>query len=105
MRSRGYQTDLMSPTKRPPASERETRVDLEAIAEEWVMRSRVLSRQLTWLVAGALVVMAAARFVPLGAAQIVIGVAGGVAFRPLAYEMWTSRSAGRTGEPQSARAN
>ena len=53
-----------------------------------VTRSRVLSAQLTGLVVGALVVMAAARFVPLGAAQYVIGVAGVVAFWPLAFEMW-----------------
>ncbi len=54
-----------------------------------IVRSAVLSGQLTWLVAGAFVVMAAARFVPLGAAQIVIGVAGIAALWPLAYEMWT----------------
>ena len=66
-----------------------------------IVRSGVLSRRLTWLVAGALVVMAAARFVPLGAAQIVIGVAGILAFWPLAYEMWRSPSAGRTDEPRS----
>jgi hypothetical protein len=53
-----------------------------------IVRSGVLSRELTWLVAGALVVMAAARFVPLGAAQIVIGAAGVVALWPLAYETW-----------------
>jgi FtsH-binding integral membrane protein len=66
-----------------------------------IVRSGVLSRRLTWLVAGALVVMAAARFVPLGAAQIVIGVAGILAFWPLAYEMWRSPSAGRADEPRS----
>ena len=53
-----------------------------------IVRSGVLSEQRTWLVAGALVVMAAARFVPLGAAQYVIGVAGMVALSPLAYQMW-----------------
>ena len=53
-----------------------------------ISRSAVLSRQLTRLVVAALVVMSAARFVPLGAAQIVIGVAGIVAFWPLAFEMW-----------------
>jgi len=53
-----------------------------------VVRSAVLSRRLTRLVAGALVVMAAARFVPLGAGQIVIGVAGIAALWPLAVEMW-----------------
>lgn len=53
-----------------------------------IVRSAVLSRRLTRLVAGALVVMAAARFVPLGAGQIVIGVAGIAALWPLAFEMW-----------------
>lgn len=53
-----------------------------------IVRSAVLSRRLMRLVAGALVVMAAARFVPLGAGQIVIGVAGIAALWPLAFEMW-----------------
>ena len=53
-----------------------------------VVRSAVLSTALTRLVAGALIVMAAARFVPLGAAQILIGVAGIVALWPMAFEMW-----------------
>jgi len=53
-----------------------------------IVRSAVLSRRLTRLVAGALIVMAAAGFVPLGAAQIVIGVAGIAALWPLAFEMW-----------------
>ena len=58
-----------------------------------IARSRVLGSQRTWLVVGALVVMAAARFVPLGAAQYVIGVAGLLALLPLAYEMWERPSA------------
>ncbi len=53
-----------------------------------ITHSGVLSKPLARLVAGALVVMAAARFVPLGGAQIVIGVAGVVAFWPLAFAMW-----------------
>jgi hypothetical protein len=53
-----------------------------------IVRSGVLSKRLQRLVVGALVVMAAARFVPLGAVQIVIGVAAIVALWPLAYEMW-----------------
>jgi len=53
-----------------------------------IVRAGVLGTQWTWLVAGALVVMAAARFVPLGAAQYVIGVAALVALLPLAYRMW-----------------
>jgi cytochrome bd-type quinol oxidase subunit 2 len=53
-----------------------------------IARSKVLSSPLTSLVAAALVVMAAARFVPLGAAQYVIGVAAVVALWPLAATMW-----------------
>lgn len=53
-----------------------------------IARSKVLSSQRTRLVVGALVVMAAARFVPLGVGQIVIGLAGLLALTPLAYEMW-----------------
>ena len=53
-----------------------------------IARSAVLSGPLKTLVVGALIVMAAARFVPLGAAQIVIGIAALVALWPLAYVMW-----------------
>lgn len=52
-----------------------------------IFRSGVLGPRLTWLVVGALVVMSAARFAPLGAALYVGGVAGVVALWPLAYEM------------------
>jgi hypothetical protein len=65
-----------------------------------VARSGVLGSQPTWLVVGALVVMGAARFVPLGAAQYVIGVAGLVALLPLAYEMWERPGARLEGEPR-----
>lgn len=54
-----------------------------------ITRRDVLGRRLDWLVASALVVMAVVRFVPLGATQIVIGVAAIVAFWPLAYGMWS----------------
>jgi FtsH-binding integral membrane protein len=64
-------------------------------------RSGVLSRQLTWLTVGAFVVMAAARFVPLGAAQIVIGVAAVLALWPLALEMWTNPEERSTEQPRS----
>ena len=60
-----------------------------------IVRSRVLGPRLTWLVVGALVVMAAARFVPLGAAIYVGGVAGLLALWPLAYEMWKHPEAAR----------
>jgi hypothetical protein len=53
-----------------------------------IVRSRVLGPRLTRLVVGALVVMAAARFVPLSAAPYVIAAAAIVALWPLAYEMW-----------------
>lgn len=64
-------------------------------------RSGVLSRQLTRLTVGAFVVMGAARFVPLGAAQIVIGVAAVLALWPLAVEMRTHPEAGSTEQPRS----
>jgi hypothetical protein len=53
-----------------------------------IVRSGVLSPGLSWLVVGALVVLAVARFVPLSAAPYVIAVAGVVALWPLAYQMW-----------------
>ena len=54
-----------------------------------IVRGALLSPALTWLTAGALVVMAATRFVPLAAALLYIGPAAGiVAFWPLAYWMW-----------------
>jgi hypothetical protein len=66
-----------------------------------IVRSKVLSPQLTWLVVWALVVMAAARFVPLGAALFVGGVAAIVALWPLAYEMWKHPEAARSaGQPR-----
>jgi hypothetical protein len=64
--------------------------------------SRILSRRLTWLVVGALVVMAVARLVPVGAVQFYVqGAAGIVALWPLAYEMWKRPEAARpAGQPQ-----
>jgi len=53
-----------------------------------VVVSGTLRPKPAWLVAGALVVMTAARFVPLGPAQYVIGAAGVVALWPVAYVMW-----------------
>jgi hypothetical protein len=63
---------------------------------------RILSRRLTWLVVGALVVMAVARLVPVGAVQFYVqGAAGIVALWPLAYEMWKRPEAARpAGQPQ-----
>jgi hypothetical protein len=60
-----------------------------------LVRSGVLGARLSWLVVGALVVMAAARFVPLSAALYVGGVAAIVALWPLAYEMWKHPEAAR----------
>jgi hypothetical protein len=54
-----------------------------------IAAARILSRPLTRLVVTALVVWAAARFVPLGAVQFhVQGAAGIVALWPLAFGMW-----------------
>jgi hypothetical protein len=60
-----------------------------------IVRSGVLSPRLTWLVVGALVVMAATRFIPLGAALYIGGAAAIVALWPLAYEMWKHPEAAR----------
>jgi hypothetical protein len=66
-----------------------------------ILRSGVLSARATRLVVGALVVMAAARFVPLGAAQYVIGAAGIVALWLLASEMWKHPEPRPAGQPRS----
>ncbi len=67
-----------------------------------IVRSGVLGPRLTRLVVGALVVMAVARFVPLGAALYVGGAAAIVALWPLAYEMWKHPEAARppAGQPR-----
>jgi hypothetical protein len=54
-----------------------------------IAAGRVLSRPLTRLVVTALLVWAAARFIPLGLVQFYVqGVAGIVALWPLAFQMW-----------------
>jgi hypothetical protein len=54
-----------------------------------IVRSGVLSPPLAWLVAGALVVTAAMRFFPVGAAQLYVGPAAAlVALWPLAVTVW-----------------
>jgi hypothetical protein len=61
-----------------------------------ILRSGVLSPRLTRLVVGALVVTAAARLVPFGAALYVGGGTAIVALWPLAHEMWNAaRPAGQ----------
>jgi hypothetical protein len=66
-----------------------------------IVRSGVLGPRLTWVVVGTLVLMAVARFVPLGAALYVGGVAGIVALWPVAYEMWKHPEAARpAGQPR-----
>ena len=66
-----------------------------------IARSGVLSPRLTWLVVGALAVMAAARFVPVSAVQFYVqGAAGIVGLWPLAYTMWTQPVARATGQPR-----
>jgi len=54
-----------------------------------VVRSRVFDRQLTRVIAGALVVAAVSRFVPQGGALYVGAVAGVVALFPIAIQMWS----------------
>jgi hypothetical protein len=53
-----------------------------------IARSGLLRQGLTRVVAGALLVMAVARFVPLSVAPYLLAVAGVVALWPLAYQMW-----------------
>lgn len=66
-----------------------------------IARTRLLSPSLTWIVLGALVVMAATRFFPVGAAQLYVAPAAGiVALWPLAYTMWTNPAARPTGQPR-----
>jgi hypothetical protein len=62
-----------------------------------IVRSAVMNALPTWLVVGALVVMAGARFIPLSAAPYVIAVAGMLALWPLAFAMW-KRVGGRLAE-------
>jgi hypothetical protein len=64
--------------------------------------SRVLSRRLTWLVVGALVVLAISRLVPVGVVQFYVqGAAGIVALWPLAYGMGKRPEAARpAGQPR-----
>lgn len=64
-----------------------------------IARSEALSGERTWLVVGALLVSAAARFVPLGAAQYVIGVAAVVALWPLALEVWKDQGPRPVAQP------
>ena len=58
-----------------------------------VARSSVLTPRMTWIVVTGFVVMALARIVPLGVAQIVLGVAAVVAMWPLAYRIWVGARA------------
>jgi hypothetical protein len=63
-----------------------------------IVRSGVLTQRHTVIVAGALIVMGVARFVPLGLVQFYVnGLAGLVALWPLAHEMWRQPARG-TGE-------
>jgi hypothetical protein len=67
-----------------------------------IANSRVLSRRLTLVVVGALVVLAISRLVPVGAVQFYVqGAAGIVALWPLAYEMWKRPEAAQpAGQPR-----
>jgi hypothetical protein len=53
-----------------------------------IYRSKVLSRELTWVVIAALVALTVAIFIPTGWAFYVIGVGAIVASWPIAYQMW-----------------
>ena len=65
-----------------------------------IVRTRVLGGRLTQLVAGALVVLAVARFIPLGAAFYVSSVAAIAALWPLAYAVWEQPEARAEGRPR-----
>jgi len=65
-----------------------------------IARSAVLSPGLTRAVAGALLVMAVARFIPLSVAPYLMATAGVVALWPLAYEMWRHPEARPSGHPR-----
>lgn len=68
-----------------------------------IVVSEVLSRGITWLVAGALVVMAITRFAPLGAALYLGGVAGILALWPVANDVLNrAAKAGQSGSYSSA---
>jgi hypothetical protein len=70
-----------------------------------IVGSEILGRRLIWLVAGAVVVMAAASFVSLGAAPYVGAATAIVALWPLAYELWRHSEAARPAtqpQPMSA---
>jgi hypothetical protein len=70
-----------------------------------IVRSRMLSPAATWLVVGALVVMAMARFVPFGLIlQYVGGVAGIVGLWPLAFAMLKHAEAPNVGPQQASSA-
>lgn len=59
-----------------------------------IIRSQILSPRLAWIVAGFLVLMAAARLVPLGLVQMQVqAFAGVLALWPLAYAVWKGHRA------------
>lgn len=65
-----------------------------------IARSAVLRPGLTRVVAGALLAMALARFVPLSVAPYLLAAAGVVALWPLAYEMWRHPEVRPSGHPR-----
>lgn len=74
-----------------------------------VARSSVLTPRMTWIVVTGFVVMALARIVPLGVAQIVLGLAAIVALWPIAYRMWIAADAlsatGKASRPSPPRSS
>lgn len=70
-----------------------------------ITTTRVLSPPTTAVVAGALVVMALSRLVPLAASQFYVQSAAGIlAFGPLAYHIWRRATPGPAAQPEHARA-
>jgi hypothetical protein len=65
-----------------------------------ITTSGVLGPRLTRVIVGALVVMALARFVPLGIQLYVGGAAGIIALWPLAYAMWAYPRTQHAPQPQ-----
>jgi hypothetical protein len=67
-----------------------------------VRTSRVLSDAQSWVVVGALVVLAVSLFIPVTGGQYLVGIAAIVAAWPLGYRMWNVPSATAGVQPSPA---
>jgi hypothetical protein len=67
-----------------------------------VVRSSILPRAMARVVVAGFVVMALARLVPLGIAQIVIGLSAVVALWPVGYRMWVDSDVAATRDVRAA---